>query len=216
MRYVFGRCRLDTSSRDLLREGHTVQLSPKAFEVLRLLIDARPRVLTKAELLAQVWPNADVSEANLPLLIGEIRVALGDEAAASSSIKTHHSVGYSFVSDVRQMRSSVDMAPVEGPVFLLRVGGRRIVLGTGINTVGRDPDGDVYLNDSSVSRRHARIVIEDSLARVEDLKSTHGTSVQGVAVTNPTPLIDGDELEFGNVTAFFIVDSANDSTTGTF
>lgn len=215
MRYVFGRCRLDTSSRDLLRDGHRVALSPKAFDVLKLLIDARPRVLTKTELMEQAWPDAVVAEANLPVLIGEVRAALGDEAAASSSIKTHHGVGYSFISDVRQMQSSVDTAPAGGPVFLLRVGGTRIVLGPGVNTVGRDPDGHVFLNHSSVSRFHARIVIENSAARVEDLKSSNGTLVQGVRITEPAPLADGDELEFGSVKVFFIVDSANDSTTGT-
>ena len=212
MRYVFGHCRLDTSSRDLTRDGVAVHLSPKAFELLRLLIDARPRVLLKAELMEQLWPDAFVVEANLPVLIGEVRTAVGDQAAGASLIKTHHGVGYSFVADVREVRPDVDITD-PGPVFVLRVGSRRIVLGPGITTVGRDHEGDVYLNDPSVSRVHARILVENGLAIVEDLKSKNGTSVQSVPITGPRTLTDGDEIEFGSVKVWFIIERPDDPTT---
>ena len=196
MRYAFGRCRLDTSSRDLVRDGESVHLSPKAFELLRLLIDARPSVLTKAQLMARLWPDAFVVEANLPVLVGEVRSALGDAAAASSSIKTHHGVGYSFVSDVRETRSNGDLAPLDGPVAVLRLGSRSIVLGTGTNSMGA---------------RHAGV--EGASARVEDLQSKNGTAVQGTRVLAPTPLVDGDEVRFGSVAARFVIDRRDDPTT---
>jgi DNA-binding winged helix-turn-helix (wHTH) protein len=212
MRYVFGRCRLDTSSRDLTRDGVAVHLSPKAFELLKLLIEARPRVLSKAELMEQLWPDAFVVEANLPVLVGEVRTAIGDQAAGASMIKTHHGVGYSFMSDVREARPDTDVT-APGPVFVLRVGSRRLVLGPGITTVGRDHDGDVYLNDPSVSRVHARIIVENGAATVEDLKSKNGTSVQSVPIPGPTVLKDGDEIEFGSVKVWFIVERPDDPTT---
>lgn len=212
MRYVFGHCRLDTSSRDLTRDGVAVHLSPKAFELLRLLIEARPRVLLKAELMEQLWPDAFVVEANLPVLIGEVRTAVGDQAAGASVIKTHHGVGYSFVADLREVRPDVDITE-PGPVFVLRVGSRRIVLGPGITTVGRDHEGDVYLNDPSVSRVHARILVENGSAIVEDLKSKNGTSVQSVPITGPRILTDGDEIEFGSVKVWFIIERPDDPTT---
>ncbi|OFW42101.1 MAG: hypothetical protein A3J29_05115 [Acidobacteria bacterium RIFCSPLOWO2_12_FULL_67_14b] len=212
MRYVFGRCRLDTSSRDLTRDGVSVHLSPKAFELLKLLIEARPRVLPKAELMEQLWPDAFVVEANLPVLVGEVRTAIGDQAAGASVIKTHHGVGYSFVSEVREVRPENDVT-APGPVLVLRVGSRRIVLGPGITTVGRDHDGDVYLNDPSVSRVHARIVVENGAATVEDLKSKNGTCVQSEPIDKPTLLKDGDEIEFGSVKVWFIVERPDDPTT---
>ena len=212
MRYVFGRCRLDTSSRDLTRDGVSVHLSPKAFELLKLLIESRPRVLTKAELMEQLWPDAFVVEANLPVLVGEVRTAIGDQAAGASVIKTHHGVGYSFVSEVREVRPENDVT-APGPVLVLRVGSRRIVLGPGITTVGRDHDGDVYLNDPSVSRVHARIVVENGAATVEDLKSKNGTCVQSEPIDKPTLLKDGDEIEFGSVKVWFIVERPDDPTT---
>ena len=201
MRYAFGRCRLDTASRELMRDGEAVHLSPKAFELLRLLIEARPSVLTKTQLMTNLWPDAFVVEANLPVLVGEVRSALGDVAAAASSIRTHHGVGYSFVSDVRETRSSGGLVPADGPLALLRVGNRTIVLGTGVNSVGRDPECDVYLNDASVSRHHARIAVEGSAATVEDLGSKNGTMLRGDRVSTRTVLRDGDEMVFGSVRA---------------
>lgn len=212
MRYVFGRCRLDTSSRVLTRDGVAVPLSLKAFELLKLLIEARPRVLTTAELMEQLWPGALVVEANLPLLVDEVRMATGDQAAAAGVIKTHHGVGYSFVSEGREARPDID-ATAPGPVFVLRVGSRRVVLGPGISTVGRDHDGDVFLNDPSVSRVHARIIVANGAATVEDLKSKNGTCVQNVAIAAPTVLTDGDEIEFGSVKVWFIVERPDDPTT---
>ena len=212
MRYVFGHCRLDTSSRDLTRDGVAVHVSPKAFELLRLLIEARPRVLHKAELMEQLWPDSFVVEANLPVLIGEVRSAVGDHASGPNVIKTHHGVGYSFVADVREVRPDTDITD-PGPVLVLRVGSRRIVLGPGITTVGRDHEGDVFLNDPSVSRVHARILVENGAATVEDLNSKNGTCVQNEAITGPKVLTDGDEIEFGSVKVWFIVERPDDPTT---
>ena len=78
MRYAFGRCQLDTESRDVALDGASMHLSPKAFELLRLLIEGRPRVVPKAELMQRLWPDSFVEEANLPVLIAEVRAAIGD------------------------------------------------------------------------------------------------------------------------------------------
>ena len=120
-------------------------------------------------------------------MIGEVRSAVGDHASGANVIKTHHGVGYSFVADVREVRPDTDITD-PGPVLVLRVGSRRIVLGPGITTVGRDHEGDVYLNDPSVSRVHARILVENGTATVEDLKSKNGTCVQSEPITGPTVL----------------------------
>ena len=100
-------------------------------------------------------------------------------------------------------------------VMSLRIGHRRHVLSCGINRIGRDPDSAVYLNDSSVSRAHARITIEDGQARIEDLNSKNGTSVQNEPLTAPRVLADGDEIEFGDVKGWFIVETDEDTPTTT-
>jgi pSer/pThr/pTyr-binding forkhead associated (FHA) protein len=97
----------------------------------------------------------------------------------------------------------------------LRIGHRRFVLAPGVNTVGREPSSTVCVNDPSVSRGHARIVIHDEEATIEDLNSKNGTQVMGQVITGPTILNDGDEIEFGHVKGWFIVESTDDPPTTT-
>jgi len=97
----------------------------------------------------------------------------------------------------------------------LRIGHRRYVLGPGDNTIGRDPASTVCINDASVSRNHARIAVEDDIATLEDLQSKNGTQVMGEPVRAPRVLKDGDEVEFGHVKGWYIVETADDPPTTT-
>lgn len=97
----------------------------------------------------------------------------------------------------------------------LRIGHRRFVLGPGVNMIGREPGCSVCINDASVSRGHARITISGEQVILEDLNSKNGTSVMGEPITIPTLLNDGDELEFGHVKGWFIVEGAGDPPTTT-
>jgi pSer/pThr/pTyr-binding forkhead associated (FHA) protein len=67
--------------------------------------------------------------------------------------------------------------------------------------VGRDSAASVFLDAGSVSRRHARLVLEEESGMLEDLGSKNGTWVNGVQVTSVTPIHDGDEIRFGSVNA---------------
>ena len=97
----------------------------------------------------------------------------------------------------------------------LRIGHRKFVLGPGVNTVGREPNCTVCINDASVSRGHARITVTGNQATLEDLKSKNGTTVMGEAIKAPTVLKDGDEVEFGHVKGWFIVEEAEEPPTTT-
>jgi two-component system, NtrC family, response regulator AtoC len=97
----------------------------------------------------------------------------------------------------------------------LRIGHRRFVLGPGVNTIGREPGSSVCINDASVSRGHARITIENNQATLEDQKSKNGTSVMGEVISGPTVLNDGDEVEFGHVKGWYIVEESDDPPTTT-
>lgn len=100
-------------------------------------------------------------------------------------------------------------------VMSLRIGHRRHVLAPGVTTIGRDPESAICINDSSVSRAHARITIADGLAQVEDLQSKNGVSIQNQPITGPTVLADGDEIEFGHVKSWFIIETTEDPPTTT-
>ena len=97
----------------------------------------------------------------------------------------------------------------------LRIGHRRFVLSPGVNTIGREPGCTVCINDASVSRGHARITIKDDEATLEDLESKNGTQVMGEPITGPILLKDGDEVEFGHVKGWFIVEVGDDPPTTT-
>ena len=97
----FGPCELDAARRQLLREGREIHLTPKAFELLTVLVDAAPRVVKKAELHDRLWPNGIVSDAMLVGLIKEIRRALDDRNKAMRLIRTVHRVGYAFAAPLR-------------------------------------------------------------------------------------------------------------------
>ena len=97
----------------------------------------------------------------------------------------------------------------------LRIGHRRFVLGHGVNTIGREPGSTVCLNDVSVSRGHARITIEGERATLEDLQSKNGTAVMGEVIKGPRELRDGDEVEFGHVKGWYIVEVSDDPPTTT-
>ncbi len=84
---------------------------------------------------------------------------------------------------------------------------------TGINVVGRDRDADVRIDDPSVSRRHARLVVDGEDVGVEDLESKNGTRVGGVPVSRPTRLATGDVVVFGGIETRFEVQPFDDTAT---
>src|SRR4030095_1705487 len=76
--YRFGRFTLDTRTRQLLDDDNEVHLSPKAFELLQVLVRNRDRAMSRSELHEHLWPSTFVLETNLASLVAEIRRALGD------------------------------------------------------------------------------------------------------------------------------------------
>jgi DNA-binding winged helix-turn-helix (wHTH) protein len=200
--YQFGSCRLDTERCQLLRDGVERPLPPKALTLLRVLIDARPRVLGKAELMDLVWPDAYVSEANIAILIADLRAALGDSPRQPGLIKTHFGLGYSFCGEVVEhaMRRQV---PLGAPQFLLEIGERRVTVLQGTSTLGRGADCDIVIPDQSVSRLHARLHVTGNVAEIEDVHSKNGTRVQGERIAERVVLAPNLILTFGNVPAVF-------------
>lgn len=103
MRLSFGDCTFDSASRTLQRAGEHVRLSGKAFQLLELLLTARPNPIAKEDLFAKLWPDTFVSDANLASLIKEIRAAIADDAKAPRYIRTVHRFGYAFSGDATEL-----------------------------------------------------------------------------------------------------------------
>ena len=205
MRLQFGPFTLDTETRQLLRDGSELHLSPKAFELLWSLVEHRPRVCDKGELLTRIWPDTYVVDANLNVLIGEIRKVLEDSAKQPRFIRTVHGVGYAFCGTAADAKAAgkdeARPAPArQTPCWVFAKEGT-FRLSDGENIVGRDPECAVWLDADSVSRRHARLVVESADRRVwlDDLASKNGTRLGGVRVRARVEVADGDELAFGEV-----------------
>jgi DNA-binding winged helix-turn-helix (wHTH) protein len=213
MRYTFGDCVFDTKSRQFLRGRTEVHLSPKAYDLLHLLIAQRPRVLSKAELMEALWPNTFVVEGNLPVIVAELRSAIGSRPAVGAAvIRTHHGIGYSFTVQVQASNARLPADP-DAPRAVLKIGKRHIELGPGDNEIGRDLECDIHINDASVSRGHAKITLAGAVATLVDHGSKNGTRVNGTIVDAPVELHDGDALTFGQIEARYeIARRDSDST----
>ena len=112
MIYVFERFQLDTQRLELLADGAAVSLEPQVFSVLAYLVEHRDRVVSKDELLEQVWETRYVSDAALASRIMAARRAIGDDGSAQRLIRTAQRRGYRFVGDARETPAEPAPAPV--------------------------------------------------------------------------------------------------------
>ena len=201
MRLAFEDCVFDSDTREVRRSGGLVALSPKAFDLLELLVRERPKALSKEKIHAKLWPKVFVSDASLSNLVAELRAALGDDARTPRLLRTVHRFGYAFIGDAR----SEGRPPAGAAAYRLVWETREIELRPGANVFGRDYDAAVWIDDPSVSRHHARIVVGEGEAILEDLGSKNGTLVNGEAIDAPTKLSDGDEIRIGRASVTFRV-----------
>jgi DNA-binding winged helix-turn-helix (wHTH) protein/TolB-like protein len=102
--YEFDKFRLNPAEQLLLCEGKPVLLTPKAFQVLCVLIQSNGRLLDKDDLIKRVWPDSFVEEANLSVNISALRRALGDTPNGQKFIGTVPKRGYRFVMPVQEIR----------------------------------------------------------------------------------------------------------------
>ncbi|MEP7339442.1 MAG: transcriptional regulator, partial [Acidobacteriota bacterium] len=100
--YEFGSFRLDRQERLLQRDGATISLTPKAFDLLLALLERAGKLVEKEELFQSVWPDTMVEESNLSSNIALIRKALGDGTNGERYIETVPKRGYRFVAEVRE------------------------------------------------------------------------------------------------------------------
>src|SRR5262249_14351469 len=182
--------------------GRPLHLTPKAFGLLALLVEHRPRAISKPDLVRSLWPDSFVSEGSLTNLVTEVRSALGEGARSSRYIRTVHRFGYAFGADAKaDLEAAVALEP-RGALRLVLPEGE-VELRPGENRIGRARDCRVRLDYSSVSRYHARIVVADDEATLEDLGSKNGTTVGGVPVRSPRRLADGDTIAVGSISMLF-------------
>jgi DNA-binding winged helix-turn-helix (wHTH) protein len=203
MQVRFGSCVLDTDTREVRRDERPIHLTPLAFRLLELLITHRPRALTKSELQDTLWPGVFVTEASLSSLVADLRSAIGDEARGATLIRTVHRHGYAFAGDAQVI--GVRPAIRDGRSYRLIWLSREISVGEGETILGRSRHATIFIDDESVSRRHARITIDGGSIVLEDLGSKNGTTLNGQRLGGPAAVTDGAHISVGSVAMIFRV-----------
>src|SRR5215510_837182 len=113
MLYRFYDYMVDPASREVWHGTHRIALEPKVFQVLLYLLEHRDRMVPKAELLEQCWPETFVSESALTRCLARLRKAVQPTSTAPSVIETRHRQGYRFVAEVTVLAQTLPPAPVE-------------------------------------------------------------------------------------------------------
>jgi len=195
----FGRFALHEERRQLTKNGESVPLSPKAFDLLRLLVAQRPNVVPKEEIIEELWPDVAVEEANVRNLVAELRNALGQ-----SLIRTAHRFGYAFEGVAlagEHIHARLDDSSQAYPIA------------EGTTVIGRDLSCAVALDAHGISRQHARIFLAGGTAELEELGSKNGTWVNGSRIESPVSLHEGDKIRIGALTLTFHLHPESESTT---
>jgi DNA-binding winged helix-turn-helix (wHTH) protein len=207
MAYRFGPFLYDPVSRGLAKGATEISLTHKSRELLILFLHNPGRLLTREEIVEKVWPDVAVTDDALRFQVAELRKAFGEDGEAF--IQTIRREGYRWEAAVRSaadrpVRSAEsDTSPRPQPRFRLVLETREVQLLDGENIIGRDPDGALWIDHPSVSRRHARVVVRGGRATLEDLESKNGTFLGGKHLEKKASLSDGDEIRIGPETMIF-------------
>jgi DNA-binding winged helix-turn-helix (wHTH) protein len=212
MRVSFGDCVLDLERRQLVRNDRDVHLTPKAFDLLALLVAERPRAIAKTKIHDRLWPGTFVTESNLTTLVTELRKAVGDNARSPRYVQTVHRFGYAFSGSATDLSERPPDSRRRGRHFTLEWADGQVALHEGENVIGREEDAAAWIESASVSRRHARIVINDGKATLEDLGSKNGTFYRGQKITSPVVLANDESIAVGLVPLRFRISESAPST----
>lgn len=168
-------------------------LSPKAFDVLQLLVARHPAVVSAQEIMAAIWGGTHVTPASVNVLMSEVRRVLGDSSKPHRYIRTAHRRGYAFCGELDSV------VETRGSPFSLHCDGKRHSLPLGDSIIGRANGLAIRVDHRSVSRLHARIIATTSGVAIEDLRSTNGTTVLGARIATLTAVRPGDTIMLGEV-----------------
>jgi DNA-binding winged helix-turn-helix (wHTH) protein len=199
LRVTFGDYMLDSGARQVTRHGRVLTLSPKAFDLLTVLIERRPAIVKRPELQDRLWPKTAVAYTSLARVVSELRRALGDDGQEPCFIRTAYGFGYAFCGEALDLEARGE----KGTTCRLIWDERVIELEEGVHVIGRGSDCSIRIVRPNVSRRHARIVVAQSVARIEDLGSKNGTFVAGRRLASSARLSDGDQIVLGLIVLVF-------------
>jgi len=197
--YCFGSFCINEAEQQLLRHGKPVHVAPKAFDVLLVLIQNKGCLVTKDRLLAEVWPDVFVEEANLTVNIANLRKALDEGDAERQWIETVPKRGYRFVARVSDVvQNGTETIEAARPFADQKEGEQNQVLNSvavlPFENEGGGPAGD-YLSAGLMES------ISNSLSRSRELRVMASHTVYSRHRYNVDPRTVGHELGVRSVLA---------------
>jgi DNA-binding winged helix-turn-helix (wHTH) protein len=209
MPLTFSDLSVDAATRQVSRGAREIPLTRKAFDLLALLVEQRPNVVSKEDIHAKLWPDTFVAEITLHSLVSELRRAIGDDATKPEFIRTVHGFGYAFICPATEIPAPANTTRRVRGWLVWET--ERLQVFDGENLFGRGDPDVIELPSSTVSRRHVRISIDEE-SWIEDLGSKNGTFVGDQRVTARVRLRDGDRVRLGSLLMTFRLAHPADAT----
>ena len=191
MRLLFDNYVFDSGERSLRCSSEPVHLTPKAFQLLEILLRQRPQAVSRTDLVRELWPATYVADGSLANLASELRSALNDPPGEARLLRTIHRFGYAFCGAVKE-EQAMSLCRLLGP-------DRDYALLEGENLIGRGSECGIRVVSSTVSRVHARLNVDGTQATIEDMESKNGTYVRGERLRALAHLAPGDEIRVGSI-----------------
>jgi DNA-binding winged helix-turn-helix (wHTH) protein/tetratricopeptide (TPR) repeat protein len=149
--YEFAGRRVDAARRQLLHRGKPVQMFPRCFDALLLLIERRGELLEKEFLMQALWPDVVVDENSLAKVISDVRRVLGEGSKEQGCIATIPRRGYRFTANVEVLRAA-DTRPVASEVGRYQMGSLAVLPFTFLNPIAGDECLGIGLADALITR----------------------------------------------------------------
>lgn len=214
--YEFRSFRLNLAERQLLKNEKTVSLTPKAFDVLAVLVTRAGHLVEKEELMQLVWPDSFVEESNVARIVHTLRRALGEDENGDKFIETVPTKGYRFVADVSTVgdagfgpeeaelhawRASVPETTVEDATTLVRSWTRPLLVSLAVGIIVAAAFGSYFFVFKPI---YAKDDGRRSIAVIPFVNATHDTNldylVDGITdnVINQLSRLSGLRVIAGN------------------
>lgn len=195
----FGPYEIDRAKRRLLRNGETLPLNSKTFDLLLFFAENHGRLLSKDEILSNVWPDQFVEENNLSVQVSALRKAFGERQGGEKFITTVPGKGYCFVADVRQHPDDEELVIEQHSISRVVIDEELFVDASG---VARTEDAGPTNEPAPVSRTGFRYAALISLLIIAGL-----TAIAFTYWNRPIEKTNGS-IEFSRLTTNGIVTAA--------
>jgi TolB-like protein len=162
---AFGDHRLDIKRRELRRGTELIDLEPKVFDLLAFLVQHRDRVVSKDDLLREVWGGLIVSESALTTRINAVRRALGDDGTAQRLVRTFNRKGIRFVGEVTEISDPAAPTSSGTPAELPTAADKPSIAVLPFQNMSGDPEQEYFVSGmveeiiTALSRIHWLFVI---------------------------------------------------------